>query len=288
MTRNWTVQDQEQAPADAVNPVDWAQARIGLAETVPRVTALLRSGLDPDVPALGQWSIAETAAHLAQAWAVIPQLALGEAASPLADIWDLSAMTTSLVGDEPERDLGVLADRIEASAGAFLGTLVHADPDETGPWLVAGARLPLRSFVCHLLNESLVHGYDMARAARRPWSIDPAHAALVLTGFIWPVLATLDPRAMVDQRAAAGLRATYDIRLRGGGQAFFAFDDGTLRVEAPSERRVDCHLSADPVALLLVLWARKNQWSAIATGGLLAWGRRPWLGLRLRRLLRNP
>lgn len=269
-------------------PVDWGLARKALAETVPRVTALLRSGPNPDVPALGQWTLAEVATHVTQAWAIIPQLALGEEAAPLADIWELSAMTTSLVDEETERDLGVLADRIEASSDEFLRTLLDADPDEVAPWLVAGTRLHLRNLVCHLLNESLVHGYDMARAARRPWSIDPAYAAVVLTGFIYPVLAALDPRAMVDQRAAAGLRATYDIRLRGGSQAFFVFEDATLRVEAPSERRVDCHLSADPVALLLVLWARRNQWSAIATGGLVAWGRRPWLGLRLRRSLRNP
>ena len=87
---------------------------------------------------------------------------------------------------------------------------------------------------------------------------------------------------------AAGVRATYDIRLRGGDRCYFVFDDGDFTVEEPSPRRVDCHISADPVAMLLVFFARHSQWPAIATGRLMAWGRKPWLGLQLRSLLRNP
>ena len=61
-----------------------------------------------------------------------------------------------------------------------------------------------------------------------------------------------------------------------------------MSVEAPSARRVDCHLSVDPAAFLLVAWDRMSQWHAIPRGQLLAWGRRPWLGLRFRSLLRSP
>ncbi|MCA1696534.1 MAG: hypothetical protein LC749_18430 [Actinobacteria bacterium] len=61
----------------------------------------------------------------------------------------------------------------------------------------------------------------------------------------------------------------------------------TLIVE-PSSRRVDCHISADPVAFLLVVWNRQSQWTAIAKGKLMAWGRKPWLGPQFRPLMRNP
>jgi len=101
-------------------------------------------------------------------------------------------------------------------------------------------------------------------------------------------VASLLGRGLVDQEKAAGVHATYDIRLRGGGRAFFVFDDGFLTVEGPSSRRVDCHLSADPTALLLVAWDRQSQWPAIAKGKLMAWGRRPWLGIQLRSFMRNP
>jgi hypothetical protein len=66
------------------------------------------------------------------------------------------------------------------------------------------------------------------------------------------------------------------------------FDDGDLTVEPEPSGRVDCHLSADPVAFMLVGWGRIGQGPAILKGQLLAWGRKPWLGLKLRSLLRNP
>jgi hypothetical protein len=102
------------------------------------------------------------------------------------------------------------------------------------------------------------------------------------------VLQALDPRAMLDAEQAAGLRATYDIRIRGGDRFHFIFNDGALTIEEPSARKVDCHISADPVALLMVAWTRQSQWSAIAKGKLLAWGRKPWLGPRFKGLIRNP
>jgi hypothetical protein len=111
---------------------------------------------------------------------------------------------------------------------------------------------------------------------------------MVLARFIVPVLQSLGPRAMVNAGKATGLRATYDIRIRGGDRFDFIFDDGELNIVEPSSRRVDCHISADPVAFLLVVWNRQSQWPAIATGKLMAWGRKPWLGPQLRALMRNP
>jgi hypothetical protein len=46
---------------------------------------------------------------------------------------------------------------------------------------------------------------------------------------------------------------------------------------------VDCHTSADAAALLLVAWGRQSQSEAIARGKLLAWGRKPWLGVEVPR-----
>lgn len=73
--------------------------------------------------------------------------------------------------------------------------------------------------------------------------------------------------------------------MRGGGRYHFAFSNGELTVGPPSSRRVDCHVSADPAALLPVIWGRRSQWPAIARGRLAAWGRKPWLGFRLSSLV---
>jgi hypothetical protein len=192
------------------------------------------------------------------------------------------------VKSDPERNLAVLAGRIEARAQEYFSDCGAADPDAPRPWLIHGATVRQSTLTYHLLNETLMHAYDIAHAAGRPWRIEPAHAAMVLGRFIVPVLQTLDAHAMVNGAKAAGLQATYDVRIRGGDSFHFIFYDGALEVVEPSSRRVDCHISADPVAFLMVIWNRRSQWTAIAKGKLMAWGRKPWLGPRLRSLIRNP
>jgi hypothetical protein len=64
-------------------------------------------------------------------------------------------------------------------------------------------------------------------------------------------------------------------------------DDGHMMV-GPRRNSVDCHVSADPVELLLVAYGRKTQWVPILTGKMVAWGHRPWLGPRLVSYLVTP
>ena len=51
---------------------------------------------------------------------------------------------------------------------------------------------------------------------------------------------------------------------------------------------VDCHISADPVAFLIVAYGRGSQWPPILRGKITAWGRKPWRAFGLMRLLVNP
>jgi len=266
--------------------VDPTQARSALETVVPRLVALIRSIRNPSAPALGEWNTGDVALHLAHVWEALPALSRGELASPIGDVRELAGLTTSLVRDEPSRDLGQIAARIEAGAAAYLAT--PAGNDDVRPWLVEGTALPASAFACHLLNESLVHGYDIARAERSPWRINPAHAAMAVFGFTLQALSVVDPRFPVDQEAAAGVRACYDIRVRRSGRFFLVFDDGALSIEAPSSRSVDWRISADPTALFLTLWSRRSPWPAMLTGGLRVWGRHPLVGLRLPKMLRNP
>jgi uncharacterized protein (TIGR03083 family) len=124
-----------------------------------------------------------------------------------------------------------------------------------------------------LLGELVVHGWGAARAAGRPWPIDPADVELIVEG-TEPILP-----GWVDRERARGLTATYKLRLRGQGTHVWSFHDGRLQVG--SQSRPDVSISADPVALLLVLYRRRSQWPAVARGRLLAWGRRPWLAFSL-------
>ena len=58
------------------------------------------------------------------------------------------------------------------------------------------------------------------------------------------------------------------------------FDKGALSIDTEPPRRVDCHISAEPVALFLVALGLKKQWGPIATGKLMTWGTKPWLALQ--------
>jgi hypothetical protein len=282
---------------------DWQQGQEALRKEVQRVAALLRSIDDPTPHAVGEWNLGEVAMHLSQAWVVVPSLARRDLSrvydvvpsiagaagdSLIQNMWDLAATTTLGVKSDPERNPAVLADRIETRAQEYFSECVGADPDAPCPWLVQGATVRQSTLTYHLLSETVMHGYDIARAAGRKWRIEPAHAAMALGRFIVPIIGALDPRALVNGTNAAGVQATYDIRIRGGDRFHFVFDDGSVRVEQPSSRQVACHISADPVAFLKVVWARQGQWSAISTGKLMAWGRKPWLGPQLRAMMRNP
>jgi hypothetical protein len=57
--------------------------------------------------------------------------------------------------------------------------------------------------------------------------------------------------------------------------------DGEAVVETIPSRRVDCYISADPVAFFLVATGLESHWRLIARGKLMTWGRRPWLAVRL-------
>jgi uncharacterized protein (TIGR03083 family) len=283
--------------------VDWQQSQDALRDEVARVTALLRSIQDSGIPAVGQWNVGELAMHLSQVWIAVPGLARRDLSrlyevipsitdvagdSLMQDMWELGDVTALGVKSDSERDPAVLADRIEQRAQEYLAECARHSPKELRPWLVEGSTLPLSALTGHLLNETIMHGYDIARAAGRKWRIEPAHAAMVVRQFFVPVLQTCEPRTFVNAEKAAGLQATYQLHLRGGGRLNFVFDDGSLRVEEPSTRRVDCHISANPAAFFMVFWDRQSQWNAIAKGQLIAWGRKPWLGLKFRSLIRNP
>lgn len=280
--------------------VDWQQSQDALRDEVQRVTALLRSIDDPGAPAVGQWNLGEVAMHLTQVWLAVPGMARRDLSrvyevipsvagnSLIRDLWDLGDVTALGVKSDPERDLAVLADRIEERAEEYFGECAGHSPDELRPWLVEGTTVTLSTLTGHLLNEMIMHGYDIAHAAGRGWRIEPTHAIMALQRFFIRATQALDARTLVNSAKAAGLQATYDVRIRGGDSFYFIFDEGKLTIEEPSSRRVDCHISADPVAFLLVVWNRQSQWPAIATGKLMAWGLKPWLGLQFRSLMRNP
>ena len=286
----------------ARSQVDGRRAAKYLAAEVKRLVPMMRSIRDPNAPAVGDWSITDVAVHLSQAWIAVPGLARDDLSevhavlpdtrnsgrSMIPDLWSLGDVTKEGVQAEPERNISVLAGRIEQRARAYLDAHGNAPSTGTRPWLVEGTEVAPATLTCHLLSETIMHGWDMATSDGQRWDIPADHAAMVFDGFLVPVIQSLGPRDMVNQETAAGLVATFEMRVKGGGRHVFAFDDGALTLEAPSGRPADCIIEADAAALLLVVWGREDQARAIRERKLVPSGPKAHLAPRLRNLMRNP
>ena len=265
----------------------WDDALAAVQTMATRVAALIRAVPDPLTPALGVWDAGQLSAHMVHVFEVDLDLIL-ERPSPLAHLDDLAEMTQLRVREEAPYDREALAARVEAGAAGFLAAARGLDGSEPRLWL-GGAKVTSSVLACHVVSESLVHGLDLSRAAEVAWPFERGHARLAFEGFICPMYRSLGrPEYAVHPQRAAGLQACYDIRIRGGGRLFFVFADGGLTIEDPSGRRVDCHISIDPRALVLLAWHRTGLAPTIVKGQVFPWGRRPWLSFRLPGLIATP
>jgi hypothetical protein len=264
--------------------VGWAEAQSAVASMASRISSLIRSISDPDAPALGVWTKGQLAAHITHVYEVDLDL-LNELPPPLDDLADLGELTQAKVRDEAVCDPVALADRVERAAAAFLAIAGHMTGAEPRLW-VGGVKVTASVLACHIMNESMVHGLDLAGG---DWKIQKRDARLAFEGFICPMYVSLGrPTFAVHPENAAGVRATYEIRIRGGGRRFFVFADGGLTIEDPSDRPVDCHLWADPRAIMLLAWHRTGLAGPVLKMQVFPWGRKPWLAFRLPGLLKLP
>lgn len=258
---------------------DLADARTAIAAITPSFVRLVRQSAH-DGPVLGHWGTVDIACHVCH---VIngDTDALAGRPLPVAELTPaaVAVLTDAMLAADPERNLGVLADRVETLLADFLA-VSSARVSEQVTWL-GDIRLPASAVACHLLEELLVHGFDLATPTNGAWTIAPAHAALAIAGAAVPILAAAGPTAFVHPKRAQGFRARFDVRLRGHQRFTFVFDDG-LTIGDDTSEPVDAHVSADPASMLLLMLGRASPTRAILGGKITAWGRRPW---RLRRML---
>lgn len=251
-----------------------------------RLRNLVRGIPDLELPAVGSWTAADVACHVATSAEVYAGIARGEG-SPVTGLGGIAAISQSILDGVADRTPFGLADRIDAGRVALLQAVtggVHGEAIED-PVVTWHAGIPLRRSVVAalLVAEVCVHGHDIAQAARRMWHIEPAEAATGFRSYLPVVGHFLAP-------SAAGHTARYDVRIRRfpAARAVFAFAEGGLVVEGRPQGPVDCKLSATAPALLMVLMGRTSSVRAALRGDVLAHGRRPWLGLGLPELFRAP
>jgi uncharacterized protein (TIGR03083 family) len=261
-------------------PVDHAAARAALETVALQAAALIRSVPDMEAPTRGlDWTVGQTAAHLVAGNRIMAGFAAGSI--PPEPGVDLTEVNLRRIEQVQERDPAALADRLVAEARRVLDQTAGRQVDDTYPFY-GGATVSLAANTAILLGEYLIHGLDIARSVARPWRIDPDYARLVIAG------ATQVLPAYVDPDAARGVTVSYGVHVRGGPRFTFRLAGGRPTVEPGVPGPVDCHISADPVAFLLVSYGREPLWRPVLGGKLLSWGSRPWKSLTFKRLLVSP
>jgi uncharacterized protein (TIGR03083 family) len=239
-----------------------------------RLVEVVTSAPDPTVrvPATPAWTVAEAFAHVVT---VAPRYHRGAQQRgefvPVVD--DLAGLNDREIAALGHHDVGRLATELRASLAALYATVDGFGDAQPVYRFHGGRKVAADVALGILLGELVVHGYDIAEAVGRPWTIEPAHVELVLRG-----LAPILPGWLHPQRSA-GHTARYEVRVRGQGVHTFDFVDGRLTMNPADGRRPDVVVSGEAATLLLVLYRRIGHWPAIATGRLAAWGRRPWLAL---------
>jgi hypothetical protein len=282
------------APVHLTGPAEDTRHAYGptlnaLRDAVARSADLWRHIDKPDAPAPGLiWTAAETAAHVVgdlrdytQALTRHANGYMTHANRPTESPSRLSAkVNVRHLEEVPERNLHRLADMLESSADAYLNVAAAADPSveiATPNGLVIGPS----TMAALLLGEQLIHGLDISRTAKIPWTISAADAFLVIPGVLSVAPQYLRPRR------AVGVHISFELRMRGGASYRMAVDDGMAVVTAAGEK-ADCVITADPVAFLLLGYGRISQLSPVLRGQLRPGGRKPWLAMKFGTLLSSP
>ncbi|MCA1842611.1 MAG: SCP2 sterol-binding domain-containing protein [Actinobacteria bacterium] len=257
--------------------------RSAIAALGADVAALLRSAGRSDIPIPGaEWTVRDAAVHLTNFSAVNADVAAGMPSPRLSvERGDVADDNLRRIADVPETDPDKLAGLVVDGVDRFLEATAGRSGDVEVTWH-CGLKLGLAELAGVELAELVLHGYDMAIAVGHPWPIDPLHALIVLNGY-GPAFGLV-----VNEKRARGLNAGFGIELRGGPAFTARFVDGQYQVEPPDAGPVDCTLSADPVAFLLVGSGRLNPLTAVALGLLSAGGDRPERALSFNQLFVYP
>jgi uncharacterized protein (TIGR03083 family) len=273
--------------------LDREAARAAISVAAGRFATLLRETDDIGHQAAGtDWTVAETAAHVSVVLAGFSAAMAGEVQALTPEQYldadfpiRLAATNAATIAMVDHTDPVRLADLIAAGAQRFLELAAATDPEMecATPWYGPGRTRTVDCITALVLGELTVHGHDIATGTGRPWPIPAEHAKLIV-GTVCPQMSPL----VVRPEAGRGAPVTYEVRLRGDGPRYvIRVADGTAEVRAVGGP-VDCVISADPVMYLLVVYGRMPLGLALVRGGMLAWGRRPWLGLRFKNLFFNP
>ncbi|MCT9929665.1 maleylpyruvate isomerase family mycothiol-dependent enzyme [Planotetraspora sp. A-T 1434] len=275
----------------------WDAARGSLRETGERFAAMVCSTRDPHAKVTAEWSVAETAAHVGTiaSWytAIMDPDGISHPFPTLeqdilgATVDTVAKLNEQVLSEYTERDPEALAERLRADIDRILEGSERLDPAKPVLWL-GSARVPVAGVVAHLVNELMIHGWDIARATGARWPMRPQDAALFFDLFLVGMLRHDIGRLGDDNEASKGdRRIAVEFHSRHTAPVTIVLHRGRLSVEDPGPG-ADVRLSFDPVALHLMLFGRISKARAALTGKVLVRGPRPWLLPAFLRFVRLP
>lgn len=240
-----------------------------------RAIADLLAHSDQDQEVHGSdWTAAEVGAHLVS----VPRRYIRMMEHPEPFPANLSAVNEAeirAVGSDDLRDLG---EMLVADVEELLRRLGH---DGSAPVRFFSMQHTAEGIGAVMLGELLLHGLDLARTVDRPWDISRDEAITVLGGLLPSVGYSVDPS--VAEKAPG----TYHLRIRDGQDWTISVEDRAASVDKGRPTRADLHVSADPLAFLLVGYGRANRWRPLLTGKMVAWGRRPHLAAHFSKMFKE-
>ncbi|BCY10184.1 maleylpyruvate isomerase N-terminal domain-containing protein [Actinoplanes sp. L3-i22] len=270
--------------------------RAALLRESGRLVDRVRSSPHLDGPAPGlAWTAGQLVAHLCVVYRAFALAVRGADYGPdiLANLGSGHTLP-EVVASTNARALAVVsfpgpreaADGLRECADELIAAL-DTRPDlragRAAPWYGPDVTRTVGTLAALTVSESVVHGYDLARALRiRPWLDERSAAAAAPT-----VMSEMLP-LLVDPAGARGFSGTFEVRIRRAPRFVLRVDGGRAESAVPGGGDVDCVLSMSGCAALLLGFRRRPLWRALASGDAVAFGRRPWVGLRFPALFQLP
>ncbi|GAA2708664.1 maleylpyruvate isomerase N-terminal domain-containing protein [Micromonospora olivasterospora] len=282
--------------AATITERQWRAARDALAGATDRFIRLVEAVDRPETMVTAHWSVADTLVHVVSvAWLYAVKLDPAHQPLPIPGLGTrLATVTVDTIADLndvvlahlTEREPGPLLARLRADVDTILAATTDSRPGEQLDWF-GGARAPLAGLFAHLVNELLVHGWDIAPAARSPWEIPAREAVLFFELFLVGLIRAGYGRLLDSDEPPRERPITVEFRSAYCADVTLTLHRGRVRVAAPGARP-DVRVRFDPAALNLMMFGRVGRARTVLRGRVVAWGRRPWLLPPFLRVLRTP
>ncbi|MEU7841098.1 maleylpyruvate isomerase N-terminal domain-containing protein [Micromonospora sp. NPDC049114] len=268
--------------SETAGPGRWDVANTALRSAADRFTELVAAAPSPTAMVTDDWTLADTVAHVVSIAALyVSRLDGTEVAIRVPGLEDMLAVTnvdtvadvnSHVLAHFTERDPEVLLSRLNTAIARLLATT--ADPLSTVSWL-GNARVTVGGLFAHLTNELLVHGWDVARALRRPWPMPDEHAALYWDLFMFDMLR--DSYGVLLNTELPMPRHHVSVQFRSEFTSTTTLTLGDRRVWiAPPDGPFDARVTFRPARFNLMMFGRISIAQAVLRRDVVIGGPRPW------------